>query len=252
LDVTVDGVEMGQVGDYTDERRLEARVHGTAPIDEVAIIKNGELVHTHRAAAAQLGRHAWVQIAFESDSEPYFRDNPRAWRRWTGSLQVRGAQLQGIEAAHLENRYIERAEIDPADKNRANFHIETRGRADLLLLELDGASRSTEVVIQLDETTEYGASPPNYRGYKTIPAATLRFPFHEVQDGVLARRQKVDRQTDTIELQLVNESAPLDQRLTFVDTGKLEHGDYYYVRVKQMNGARAYSSPIWIGGEPPR
>ena len=144
-----------------------------------------------------------------------------------------------IQVAHLENRYIEKAEIDPSNKNRVDFYIETRGRADLLLLELDGATRSTEVIVQLDETTEYAASPPNYCGYKTIPADTFHFPFRELHDGLRVRTQKVDRQADAIMLQFVNQGAPLDQQLTFLDNGGKEHGDYYYVRVKRNNGSRA-------------
>jgi len=31
-----------------------------------------------------------------------------------------------------------------------------------------------------------------------------------------------------------------------------QHGDYYYLRVTQLDGARAWSSSIWVGGEAPR
>ena len=42
LDVTVNGTEMGQRGDYADERTVEGRVIGTAPIESVTLLKNDE------------------------------------------------------------------------------------------------------------------------------------------------------------------------------------------------------------------
>ena len=32
----------------------------------------------------------------------------------------------------------------------------------------------------------------------------------------------------------------------------MKPGDYYYVRADQLDGARAYSSAVWVGGEPRR
>ena len=39
----------------------------------------------------------------------------------------------------------------------------------------------------------------------------------------------------------------LDQELEWSDSGEVEPGDYYYVRVTQLDGARAWSSPFWVG-----
>ena len=41
------------------------------------------------------------------------------------------------------------------------------------------------------------------------------------------------------------------RELDFVDRGQAG-SDYYYVRVTQLNGAHAWSSPVWVGGEPTR
>jgi hypothetical protein len=35
------------------------------------------------------------------------------------------------------------------------------------------------------------------------------------------------------------------------DEGSVQ-GDYYFVRVKQVDDAMAWSSPIWVGGFEPR
>ena len=58
------------------------------------------------------------------------------------------------------NIHFEKAEVDTTNPNRVNFYMVTRGRADKILLELDGASRSTEITVELEKTTEMGGAPP--------------------------------------------------------------------------------------------
>ncbi len=252
MDLELNGASMGQRIPFSDRRRLRARVMGTAPIVEASVIKNGDVVFTHRPARASLNRDAKVQLAFESSSEPLFRDNPRPYRRWKGTVEVRGATLEGMRTLNFDNRYIELARRDPSNPNRVTFYTETRGRVDSMLLELSGASPSTEIVVELEETVEYGKAPPRIRGYETIPAQTVRLAFSDLDEGLLVRPVPVGADMDTVSIQLINDDQPMDYDFEFVDTGEARHGDYYYVRVEQLNGARAWSSPIWVGGEEPR
>jgi hypothetical protein len=41
--------------------------------------------------------------------------------------------------------------------------------------------------------------------------------------------------------------AALDQRFEYVDLDDPAPGDYYYLRVTQIDGARAWTSPVWFG-----
>ena len=252
MDLELNGAGMGRRIPYADKRRLRARIMGTAPIVEASVVKNGAVVWTKRPSQADLSAAAQVRVAFESSSEPLFRDNPRPYRRWRGALEVRGASLKAAQALNFDNRYIEFAKTDPNDPNRVAFYTETRGRADSLLLALEGASPATEIVVKLQETVEYGKAPPRIRGYATIPAQTVRLPFSRLDKGLLIEQVPVGNDIDTITLQLLGNDRPLDYDLEFVDTDEPGRGDYYYVRVEQLNGARAWSSPIWVGGEDPR
>ncbi len=47
-------------------------------------------------------------------------------------------------------------------------------------------------------------------------------------------------------------TGPLDYDFSYTDEEKPHDGDYYYVRVKQLDGDMAQSSPWWVGGIPPR
>ena len=105
---------------------------------------------------------------------------------------------------------------------------------------------------RLDET-----KIPNRAGtpggpHTVIPAIKLELPFSRLRDGVLTHRLPVARHVDGITIQMVDESGPMDQVLEFADLEEPLPGDYYYVRVRQIDGANAWSSPIWVGGEPRR
>ena len=252
VDLQMNGQEMGTRLPFTEERRLRARVMGTAPISEVAVVKNGGAVFTKRPSQGSISRKATVLVGFESSSEPFFRDNPRPVRRWEGTLEVRGAKLKGFQTSGFLNRFHHDAAADSSDPNKVRFRTITRGRATGLLLELEGAALSTEIILELDETVEFGKAPVMIRGYKTIPAQRVRLPFGELSGGLLVKDVPVGRDPDTISMQLVGDNRPLDYDFEFVDTGEMERGDYYYVRVKQLNGAMAWSSPVWVGGEEPR
>ena len=81
---------------------------------------------------------------------------------------------------------------------------------------------------------------------------TLEFQFSDLQDGLSEKDLRADTDSDRVSLQLVSDDQPLDCDFEFVDQGAVGHGDYYYVRAKQLDGAMAWSSPVWVGGEEPR
>jgi hypothetical protein len=251
LDFQLNNQSAGQRVPYSDERRMHARFSGTSAVDRVEIIKNGEVVFARRMAEAPLLPRSRVEIGFQSSSEPFIRDNPRGYRRWRGSLDIEGARLAGIHA-YFDNRYSEFARQDPQNPNRIVFSDDTRGRADILMLDLEQVTPSTRFVIHLDQSVEHDVAPPMVRPYATIAASTVTLPFNEIKEGLLARELPVDRHVDSIFLQLVDPQAPMDGEFDYVDRSNPQPGDYYYVRVTQLDGAHAWSSPIWVGGEPAR
>ena len=249
VDLELNGEQMGRRTAYSEDRRLRARVMGTAPVSEVAVVKNGDAVYRMRPLKANLGRRVTAQVAFESSTEPFIRDSPRGVRRWSGTIEVRGAELVGYRVPHVENRHLERWE---REGSRVRFQTATRGRADSVLLDLEGASPSTEIVVSLDQGTEFGKAPIHVRTYRTHPARILTLQFSDLRDGLLETELPAELDSDRVTLQLVSNDQPLDCDFEFVDNGAAAQGDYYYVRVKQLDGAMAWSSPIWVGGEEPR
>jgi hypothetical protein len=41
----------------------------------------------------------------------------------------------------------------------------------------------------------------------------------------------------------------MEQEFQYVDLDSPAPGDYYYVRVTQLDGAQAWSSPFWVGSK---
>jgi hypothetical protein len=234
--------------EYSAERKMHIRYSGTSPVDRVEIIKNGEVIFTRRVAQGELTPKVRVELGFQSSSEAFIRDSPRGYRRWKGSIDIDHAKLTGIHP-YFDNRYSEFASVDATDQNHILFADETRGRADVLMLDLEQATPSTQLVIHLEQGTEHGGGPPLVRPPATIPASTVTLLFNEIKDGLIRKDLPVDRHVDSIFLQVVNEKAPMDGEVDYIDRSDPQPGDYYYVRLTQLDGAHAWSSPIWVGGE---
>jgi hypothetical protein len=123
---------------------LVCRASGTSPIDQIDVVKNGEVAYSRSYLTAPLASQVWVQVAFESSSAVYGEalDNPRAYRPWKGTLRVEGARVASVRPVFF-NTYRAKAAIDEKDPSLVHFQTETRGRRDVMLVELDGATSST-------------------------------------------------------------------------------------------------------------
>jgi hypothetical protein len=254
LDADLNGKPMGTRQEHSPRRQLHTAVAGTSAIDRIDLVRNGDVILSKSYLATPLTSHAFVRIGFQSSSEVFFpphRDNPRPYRPWAGTLAVEGARIAGVATPGFDNHYTETAGIDPADPNRVSFYVETRGRMDTLLLELDGATTSTVLRFHLEPGVERGSSAGNLRRAAEIPAADFTMALADLRDSRLERTFQVDQHTDRIELQVVDPGAAMDREVHFTDLEGTAPGDYYYVRVTQLDGGLAFSSPFWVGSKDP-
>ena len=234
---------------------------GTAPIEAVDLIKNGDVVYSQSYLRRDLGDRTRVQVYYFSSSEgtlgPDGPETPRFIRGWTAAIEVRGATLvglrepwftaPGLSAASYSNYPggPDRFERDPANPNRVLVGGGTRGRGKGLLLELRGARHDTEIVVHVDDA----AAPRTGNGQaprRKLPGGESSFRLDDLTDGPATRDLSDGTYQDGIRLQLVPDGAALDQEFTYSDVGAVESGDYYYLRVRQVDGGMAWSSPWWI------
>ena len=252
LDVSLNGAGMGERTAFATERTVRGRVIGTAAIDTVTVFKNDvpiwsreHLTATGAAAESSTALH----LSFHSDATPlHWGDPPRGWRHWQGTLTLLGgtvADARLTDEANPNWQYLER------DGNEVRFHTITRGDASTIVLTVTDLSDEAMVDIRLDETRETGSAPPIYRPPVTIAATGVQLPVAQTVAGAVRATMPIPDYDDYVELRRVG-AGVRDVAFEFTDTSTPRQGDYYYVRVLQANDAGAWSSPIWVGGYPPR
>ena len=253
LDVAVNGAEMGTRTAFAEERRIAGRVIGTAPIASITVIKNGSAIWQRDYLTDTAGRNmagGQFMLTFESPSVPYHpQDNPRGWRWWWGEIDVEGATVASVEAMDFANR--ETQAVDLTDGSSVAFRTHTRGGTSAMKLKLDDVRRPASLTLRLREGREFGGGPPRFRHHRSVPAAEVVLPLRELEQGAVSRTLELEGYADTVTLRRVVVEGETDVSFEVEDQGQRQ-GDYYYVRVVQANDAIAWSSPIWVGGYPPR
>jgi hypothetical protein len=118
---------------------------------------------------------------------------------------------------------------------------------DTLLLELDGASARTAIRFHLEPTLETGSKAGNLRADVEMPEADFELRLDSLDGGRIEHPFQVGPHTDRIAIQVIDPAAPLDRSFEYTDLTAIAPGDYYYVRVTQLDGNQAFSSPFWVG-----
>jgi hypothetical protein len=232
LDVTLAGARMGRSVAEDAERRIRCRVMGTEPIESVDVIKNGEVVYTKRYLQGRITPRIRVKVAYTSlcgdVKGPYGRAGRRS-QQWETTIEVRNARLAGFTRPWYFNPTTYRVEFDQQDSNRLHFDVQTAGRGQALFLELEDAGPATQIIVRPGRGTD-----------------DFVFRLAELETGPREFEIRYGGYTDTVSARLVPDDGALDQDFVFTDTDELKPGDYYYVRVNQVDGAIAWSSPFWI------
>lgn len=252
LDVSLNGAGMGERTAFATERTLRGRVIGTAAIDTVTVFKNDVPVWSREhltATGPAAGGSTNLHLSFHSDATPlHWGDPPRGWRHWQGTLTLLGGTVVDASLTDEVNPNWQSLE---QDGNEVRFHTITRGDASTIVLNVTDLTDEAMVDIRLDETRETGSAPPIYRPPVTIAATGVQLPVAQTEAGAVRATMPIPDYDDYVELRRVG-AGVRDVAFEFTDTATRRQGDYYYVRVLQANDAAAWSSPIWVGGYPPR
>ena len=162
---------------------------------------------------------------------------------------MQGAQIADLRRDGLDNLFADRARIDVEHPDQVSFGTYTRGHRDSLLLLLSGAGAGahTSIVIRLEEARGLGPSRGLTSQPAPIPAQEIRLDFSDLRNGRLVRDLPLGAHIDRVTLEVVVPDGPMDRQLEFLDLTETGASDYYYLRVTQVDGERAWSSPFWVG-----
>ena len=130
--------------------------------------------------------------------------------------------------------------------------MSTRGRGDSILLELESATADTKLEIHIEASQETGVTFPRAYVPSQFPATDMTLSFESIGNGPVTHALPAGRYTDRVSARVVNPQSPLDRTFDFSDSVDPFDGDYYYLRIKQLDGRYIWSSPWWVGGVRPR
>ena len=244
---------MGVRQPRAEERRITARVSGTSPIDRIEVVKNGEIAFSRSYLSAPLRDRSWLQLGFESSSEVFTLDavdNPRPYRVWRGTLRVRGARVLDVVPVGLDNRVLDWIETEDAGESFASTFAPAAA-ATPFCWDSPAPRRRPRLEIELEPSREYGIGQGHERPAMDIPGASIELRLAGLRDNRLESEVPFGEHIDRVTLQVVEPDAPLDREFEYLDMGPAAPGDYYYVRVTQLDGGQAWSSPFWLGAREP-
>ena len=245
LDATLNGAGIGQELSRADERTISCTINGTAAIDSIDVIKNGTVVYTQRYLQSEVGSETHVQVSFEASTDvPGERSVPRGDRPWKGVIRVEGAELAGYAEPWFRHPSTFKSRMDGG---QLHFEMHTRGRSTALVLRLQNASANTKVIVDMETTRERLGSGGYQRTPQRLPARSETFRLGDLGGEVERREYQVLEHTDALSVQLVPSNGALDRHFTYTDKDSPAASDYYYLRVRQIDGAVAWSSPFWVG-----
>ena len=214
IDTQIAGARMGAEAAAAGAVPVDVQVNGTAPIIEIAVYRDGEPVHRWTPA----GDPAHVLVAWTGN----LRIARGRKQRWDGELRVHGARIHDVSPFafdHLEEGLI------GGDGQRVRWTSETAGDYDGLWLELADVE---------DPAIEFAAEP-----------LTVTQPLAGIEDGpifVAAAGLGAHLRLQA----LPHDGGPLDSRLTWISAAPPAGVHAYHVRVLQLDGHMAWSSPTYV------
>jgi hypothetical protein len=245
LDFRLNDARMGERISLPDKCIIDCQIFGTAPIDEITLVKNGNEIQVKRCMEAAISD--FVEVSFSSCSDPVIYDSPRGGRIWKGVIKINNASLVSVQAPSLGSSAYEWAQVDSTHRNQINFQTFTKGFEKAIILELKGAGKNTTIDLGLDESREAFSTTPSLVIPEKFPAESFSMALKDIGTDRDQHKINAGKFVGKVSLRFIKPDSPFDQLFQYEDTAP-DYGDYYYVHVKQINGAEAWSSPVWTGG----
>ena len=224
LDFRMGGARMGDAIDAGSGRQglsgFEVRVEGTAPLEQIDFFRGTQRLQRIDCFAAAGAMSRRLRVAWKGASAP--GNWERARMRWDGMLRVAGTRIAGTQGYAFDSP--DEGIVEHHD-DRIRWRSVTAGDWDGVVVDLESpaAAELWFVTAPMTLRTRPGAIGP----------AGRRFTAHDPERCV--------------EMRWLPERAPPSAFAgTFVDPAPVAGEQAYWVRVRQSDGALAWSSPIFV------
>ena len=136
--------------------------------------------------------------------------------------------------------------------NRVDFITWTRGNSSSFMLDLNAMEDDAVFELNLGAGHEDIDVSPSLRPPSAIAANRQMVSLFDLVEGPVIRAMNVAGYADFVTFELVSRESDTDIEFSFSDKqgkfGSIKEGDYYYIRVRQLDDEMAWSSPVFVGG----
>ncbi|MEK7405028.1 MAG: hypothetical protein AAB225_07970, partial [Acidobacteriota bacterium] len=218
------------------EARISARVSGTAALVRVDLLKNSKVIHSLQPSRnrGKLLRVIWGDNLYQRRAAIGLRE---------GELRAEAGRLRLRETVNLDQAFEQvqqqgdriRWKTAAVSNDRDGFLVDiSEVSGQYLHFRQDDSDTMGlfEVRIPLEQLLRDG-----YFAWSGRARPEVKHPYMEKMGVPPAF---------FLECELVNPEGPMDAELKYEDRGPLKPGDYYYVRMEQLDTNKAWSSPVWV------
>jgi hypothetical protein len=237
VDFQVNGEQMGgEINQSEDgEAHITAKLSGTAPVLRVDLLKNSEVIHSVHPGL-QAGKHLrvmWGDNIYQRRA---------AISRSRGKLWVDSGTLKLVKVLDRDFAYENVVQED--ERTISWITAAPSNDRDGVLVDVSGAEGMLHFTY--DDPPAFGLITVD------VPFDVLEKSLHH-QSRVPTTKYKhsyMDKMGVALEFYVdfdfVNPEGDMDTQFEYRDREGLESGDYYYVRMEQLDSGRAFSSPVWV------
>ncbi len=249
--MSVDDKRVGEAAPTGATPTIKARVLGTAAIDHVDVIHNGQVEYRRDYLSPRPNDPTAIQVMFHTPTETAGDDvaSPKGGVGWGGWIEITGggriASIEPLNVDHFADQFHQ------VDTQRIWFTVRTRGDFDGVLIRLAQSPADTQVRVIVSSLTG-SAGGTGASGNVTWPVGVpQRTPLHEVSFKLndVAQKQGEFKVTPNafVYARKARANGAWDVSFSYRPTKAPAQDDYYYLRVVQIDGEVAWVSPIWIG-----
>ncbi len=245
VDFQIDGHEMGKRISVSRPPVVHAFAVGEKPIWKVEIIKNGQTIHT---AVNEFAANNTVNLLWHSliEREDLLNFDAGFWGRrlrithWEGVISDPDAGLELITPYSFD---FPKDTVLLSTPEKIAWASDTRGDYDGLAFKVAKPNTRLRLTLTCQDHRTYAASRGFIRfsgadsniyhytfALDDIPETGLEYPTGPLGNITVLRGDPLTRQME----------------VHYTDTGLLYRENYYYIRVTQVDGEMAWSSPIWV------
>ncbi len=217
LDLQVAGMGMGDVGSAKGAVAITGIVHGTAPIDYIALFNRSTEIARFKPNVEKHNPEL-IKIIWSGATH---QDRGR-FMRWDGGLQISGGKIR--EAVPL-NIFTAKYGIDESDETHVSWRSVTSGQEEGVLLDIDAPD---------DAVITFKAGPADLSfSVGEVRAGNLRWDLGGLEQFVFASTLHTD-------------GVHCDVTFDHIDDQPGNQEQAYWIRVVQTDFHRGWSSPVYI------